>query len=477
MRVPGGTVSGARRRFTRRRWRSERSRFYQSVLPALALVFALGGCALPRAAAPPHGETASAAVLGIQNARFWADGETAPLVREFKRAAEREAATSALGPNDERTPASFLALSGGGDNGAFGAGLLVGWTASGTRPEFRLVTGVSTGSLIAPFAFLGPAYDNQLRAVFTTIAKRHVLESNNVLGAVLFGDALADTSPLFRLISRYANEEMLRAIAHEYEKGRLLFIGTTNIDVQRPVIWNIGAIATSRKPGALDLFRHILLASAAIPGAFPPVMIDVDINGRRYEEMHVDGGAIAQAFLYPAGLQLQREAAAIGIKRQRTVYVIRNGRLDTDWASTDRHLLSITGRAIATMIHYSGVNDVLRIYATARRDGLNFRLAYIGTDFPDGPHPQFDTAYMRSLFDYAYQKAVHGYPWRAAPPNLEESSAKNPLASSDTGASFRSSSRGLRLGYEAAYARSAQQSPQIGLLTAMPVTGSTFGTR
>lgn len=409
----------------------------QSLLVSLTLALALSGCALSRSAAPPPGEATSATVLGIPNARFWADGPTAPLIREFKLSAEREAATSPLDKNGQRSPVSFLALSGGGDNGAFGAGLLVGWTASGTRPQFRLVTGVSTGSLIAPFAFLGPSYDDQLRAVFTTISKRNILEDNNVLGAVLFGDALADTSPLYRLIAQYANEQMLQAIARQYEKGRLLFIGTTDLDAQRPVIWDIGAIAASGKPGALDLFRRILLASAAIPGAFPPVMVNVDVDGRHYQEMHVDGGAVAQAFLYPVGFQLQREARAIGIHRQRTVYVIRNGRLDADWASTNRHLLSITGRAIATMIHYSGVNDVLRIYATARRDGLNFRLAFIGTDFPDEPHAQFDTKYMRSLFDYAYQKAVRGYPWRTTPPGLEDSSGGKSAASSNSDVTLR----------------------------------------
>ncbi|MGH7072105.1 MAG: patatin-like phospholipase family protein [Acetobacteraceae bacterium] len=429
----------------------------------LALALALGGCALSRMPAPPLGDAGSATVLGIPNARFWADGETAPIIAEFKRSAAREAAASPPGPNGERAPVSFLALSGGGDNGAFGAGLLVGWTASGTRPEFRLVTGVSTGSLIAPFAFLGPSYDDQLRAIFTTISKRDILESNNVVTAAIFGEALADTSSLYRLIERYANQEMLRAIAQQYAKGRLLFIGTTDLDAQRPMIWNIGAIAASGKPGALDLFRRILLASSAIPGAFPPVMIDVDANGRHYQEMQVDGGAVAQAFLYPVGFQLQREAAAVGIKRQRTVYVIRNGRLDADWASTNRHLLSITGRAIATMIHYSGVNDVLRIYATARRDRLNFRLAYIGTDFPDEPHPLFDTAYMRSLFDYAYRKAVRGYPWRTAPPNLEGSPGERPAASSDFGATPRSSSLGTRRAeYETADTRSVQPDSPVG---------------
>ncbi|MGH7122073.1 MAG: patatin-like phospholipase family protein [Acetobacteraceae bacterium] len=456
--------------YAHRSWAFGRRRPYPALLPMFGLLLALSGCALSREPAPPHGDTDTATVLGIPNARFWADGETTPFIREIQLSAKREAAAFPPGPGGERAPVSFLSLSGGGENGAFGAGLLVGWTASGRRPEFRLVTGVSTGSLIAPFAFLGPSYDNQLRMVFTNISKQNVLESNDLLPAVLFGEALADSSPLYRLIARFANAEMLQAIAREYEKGRLLFIGTTNLDAQRPVIWNIGAIAASGKPGALDLFRRILLASSAIPGAFPPVMINVDVSGRHYQEMHVDGGAVAQAFLYPVRFQLKREAEAVGIKRQRTVYVIRNGRLDADWASTDRHLLSITGRAIATMIHYSGVNDVLRIYATARRDGLRFRLAYIGVDAPDEPHPQFDTAYMRSLFDYAYQKAAHGYPWRTAPPGLEEHANGKRAAPSVSDATSRPSSPETRSGYEGAGARSPRPNLQLGLPTAMPAS-------
>src|SRR5439155_3381052 len=140
------------------------------------------------------------------------------------------------------------------------------------------------------------AYDQQLRAVYTGIGPKDVYEKRNLLSAV-FNGSLADTAPLFALISRYANGEMLAAIAEEYRRGRLLLIGTTDIDVQRPVIWNIGALTASGRPEALDLVRKILLASAAVPGVFPPVLIDVEAGGRHYQEMHVDGGAVAQTFL------------------------------------------------------------------------------------------------------------------------------------------------------------------------------------
>jgi predicted patatin/cPLA2 family phospholipase len=387
-------------------------------LATCVLVVMLVACSTSRLDAPPADQTSKLQILGISNARFWIDEGLNPIMGEMKLSLAREQAAAPPGASGMKSaPVQFLALSGGADNGAFGAGLLVGWTASGQRPEFKLVTGISTGSLIAPFAFLGPSYDNQLRAVFTEVSQKDIFR-NRFFTAAITDDAMANTAPLFSLISKYANQQMLDDIAREYAKGRLLFIGSTNIDVQRPVIWNIGAIAASKQPGALDLFRKILLASSAIPGAFPPVLIDVDVDGQHHQEMHVDGGAIAQTFLYPVGIKLQEASLKAGIKRERTAYIIRNGRLDPDWANTHREFLSIAGRAIATMIHYSGVNDITRIYFTTQRDGVNFRLAYIGKDFPDEQHEQFDPKYMQSLFDYGYQKARNGYPWLNAPPGF-----------------------------------------------------------
>src|SRR4029079_4387815 len=172
---------------------------------------------------------------------------------------------------------------GGGDNGAFGSGLLVGWGEAGHRPEFKLVTGVSTGSLIAPFALVGAEYDLQLRQVYTTISADDVYRDRGLLKAV-FDDAMEDTSPLAGLIARHADADLLAAIAREYKKGRLLLIGTTDLDAERPVIWDIGALASSAHPGALALFRQILRASSAVPGVFQPVLIDVELDGRKYQE-------------------------------------------------------------------------------------------------------------------------------------------------------------------------------------------------
>ncbi|MBM3648211.1 MAG: patatin family protein [Alphaproteobacteria bacterium] len=382
------------------------------------LSLALAACGHPsREPAVPRADTTRAQPLGIPNLRFFADGDPTLMAQEAARAlAKEQAHLRAAGRSTTRLPpVSYLAVSGGGDNGAFGAGLLNGWTQAGTRPEFKMVTGVSTGALIAPFAFLGPSYDYAVREVYTTITPDMVYRSRGITAAV-FDDAMADTAPLAQIIAKYADEKMFAEIAREYGEGRLLLIGTTDLDAQRPVIWNIGALAASGHPQALDLFRKILRALAAIPGLFQPVMVDVELDGRKYQEMHVDGGAIAQLFLYPPSIDMSQAR----IQRQRHAYVIRNARLDPDYAVTERQTISIAGRAIVAMLAASGVNDVLRTYFTSQRDGVDYNLAYIGTDFkpPAEKTGEFDPVYMRSLYDYGFRQAKEGREWHKLPPGL-----------------------------------------------------------
>jgi hypothetical protein len=378
----------------------------------------LAGCATPqRGTAVPMGQTTQASVLGVPNERFFPLYGTAPLEAEFAAAADRLRRTQGLAPNAPLPEVQLLSVSGGGENGAFGAGLLCGWSEQGTRPVFELVTGISTGALTAPFAYLGSSYDPQLRAVYTELTPARVL-SKRYFTAALFDDAIADNSPLFGTISGYLNADMQAALARAYDDGRLLLIGTTDLDAQQPVFWNLGAIAKSGHPRALDTIRRVLLASAAIPGAFPPTMFDVTVDGKPYQEMHVDGGAFAQAFLYPAALTRQRRVRMTGGQSvvPAIAYIIRNGRLDPEWATVERSTLNIAGRAIGTMITASGYNDVLRMYSTTQRDGIGFNLAYIGSDFTQKLPEPFDQGYMRALFDYGYQRARRGYDWSKAPP-------------------------------------------------------------
>ena len=396
----------------------------RNILPLVALslcVIVLGACSIPeRGPGVPVADTTRALPLGIPNARFFADGDPRPMIEEGTRAFEREqAALRAEGKSPTRLPpVYYLAVSGGGDNGAFGAGLMNGWTALGTRPEFKMVTGVSTGALIAPFAFLGPDYDTALRDVYTTMTPDKVFKVRG-LTAALFDDAMADTGPLAQVIATYADQKMFDAISREYQKGRLLLIGTTDLDAQRPVIWNIGAIAASGHPGGLELFRKILRASAAIPGAFQPVLFDVEVDGKKYQEMHVDGGAIAQLFLYPASSDMR----ASGFRRERHAYVIRNARLDPDHSASERRTISIAGRAINTMLAASGQNDVLRTYFISQRDGVDYNLAYIGADFSAPKAGEFDQAYMQALYTYGFQEGRDGRAWHKLPPGLQARTA------------------------------------------------------
>lgn len=314
-------------------------------------------------------------------------------------------------------PAAYLAISGGGDDGAFGAGLLNGWTKSGTRPTFMLVTGVSTGALIAPFAFLGPDYDAKLKAFFTEVPLSDIA-AQRPLPAWYFGDSIADSTVLQKLVRQYMTKEILDAIAAEHQKGRMLLIGTTNLDSRLPTVWNITKIAATRSPKALELVQKIIIASAAIPGTFSPVMIDVETGAGAFQEMHVDGATAAQMFVYPAAIKLEELAAASAARRAIKLYIIRNARLDPEWTQVERRTLPIAMRAISTLTQYQGLGDLYQIYSVARRDGVDFNLAYVPPTFRTPHTTDFDATYMRALFDVGYRMSESGYPWAKAPPIL-----------------------------------------------------------
>lgn len=388
-----------------------------------ALVVLLSACAvLPRLEAVPASLTEQATVPGFPDSRLWLDGDLAPFVKVATTdlARERETLEQQGLPVDPMPPMTFLAISGGGDNGAFGAGVLAGWTASGQRPTFRVVTGVSAGALIAPFAYLGPEYDDIVRQVATSIGPGDVFKPRSRLAGLL-SDGMSSSSPLRRLVERYVTPELLAKIAKEYATGRALQIATTDLDAGRQVVWNMGAIASSSTPGALELFRNIMIASISIPGAVSPVMIDVEVDGKHYQEMHVDGGVIAQLFAYPSrAVAAVEKATGKPLNRAIRVYVIRNGRLDADWMDTPRRTLAIGKRAIDSLVQAEGVQDVRRTYRIARQDHADFNLAYIAADFPATEHPMFETSYMNALFEYGYRLAREGGAWHKAPPDEVE---------------------------------------------------------
>ena len=383
----------------------------------------LGGCATTeRLPAVPLSLASSAAPLDIPDARFYGDTDaermSALATQLFDRAKAAAIASGSTGKLDVRP--NFLAISGGGDDGAYGAGLLAGWSARGDRPEFAVVTGVSTGALSAPFAFLGPEYDDQLKRIYTETSAGDIFKPRGFMAAVA-DDAMADSAPLRDRIQSFVDARMVRRLAEEYDKGRLLLILTTNLDQGRSVIWNIGAIAASGHPRSRALIIDILLASAAVPGVFPPVMINVAVDGKEYQEMHVDGGAVAQAFLYPPTFKLKAKLKELGIKNAKTTaYIIRNGRPYRPEESVKRQTLKIAQQAISTMTASSGVNDLYRMYLTSKRDGVTFKLAYIEDDFHLPYKGPFDKAYMNTLFEHGYEVGRAGYSWHSTPPGYQD---------------------------------------------------------
>jgi len=380
---------------------------------SLALIVAallLAACAyIPREPFTAQ-EQAIADIPGIPNARFWVDGTDAEL-REFVRGSALTGAASSTGSFE------VLALSGGAYDGAFGAGVINGWTASGTRPKFAIVTGVSAGALIAPLAFLGPSYDARLQEAFAGTAAQFLGDLGGVFS--LLGTAEVRRQSLVELVDAFVDYDLLRAVAAEHAKGRRLFVVTTNLDAQRGVVWDMGAIA-SAGPQARDLFRDVLVASASIPGIFGPTYIEVQANGRRFREMHIDGGATTQVFILPDVVFATGRGLTTPKGTPAQLWVVINNRLTPEFEVVEAGILSEVPRAFSTLIKASAKGT---LYAASTYVGPgHFHLTYIDQGFEDllksnpGLQPGFNAAYMQTLFRYGYNKALSARPWLSSVP-------------------------------------------------------------
>jgi predicted patatin/cPLA2 family phospholipase len=373
----------------------------QLLVPAWALLTAmliLAGCgSLPRESYTAS-DAVSSRVLNLGELRRYAD----------------EPASTWTNVNTRGGPLSYLALSGGGADGAYGAGVLNGWTAAGTRPEFTVVSGVSTGALIAPFAFLGPAYDATLRDVYTSGVAESLLNTPSIVRA-LFGSGLFGNTHLRELVARYVGQDMLAAIAAECARGRSLLIVTTNLDTQRTVIWDMGRIATIGSPQALDLFRDVLAASASIPVVFPPMLIEAEANGHRFQEMHVDGGVTAPVLTLPEAFLLRNGAIARGLRMN--IYILVNDKVERDFQLVPNSTIGIAARASASVMKTQIRSVLFETYDSARRNNFGFNLTYIDKDVPSSGSSGFETGYMRSLYQYGFDKAKAGNFWAKAPPS------------------------------------------------------------
>ncbi|MBX9683692.1 MAG: patatin-like phospholipase family protein [Hyphomicrobium sp.] len=338
-------------------------------------------------------------VTGVPGVRFWADDVPKDAMAEIRRMTPNlpVIAKDAKRGEGRRPIVETLALSGGGSDGAFGAGVLAGWTARGNRPEFEIVTGVSAGAIIAPFAFLGPAHDEELRRIWTEYQASDVATAQIIPG-LFGGSALADSKPLANLVAKYVDRTMVRDIAAQYKRGRLLLVLTTNLDAQRPVVWNMGEIALFDTDEALELFRSVILASAAIPGALPPVNIPVEVNGKMYEEMHVDGGTTRELFVTAVQAPFKAFDPLYAAPPIRHLYIIKNGKLTPETEVVPQTTLTIATRAISTLIKSQNWGELYRIYRMALDAGADFNLMAVPASF-NKP--------LKGLYDPEYQKALY----------------------------------------------------------------------
>lgn len=315
-------------------------------------------------------------------------------------------------------PPDVLSISSGGLNGAFAAGVLCGWTEHGTRPLFRVVTGVSIGAIIAPFAFLGSEYDDRLEEMARCATDENIYRARGSVEALL-GDSLADNAPLARFVARYVDEGVLMAVAAEHGKGRRLFVATTNLDTKRPVIWDLGAIASSGSSGALRVLRQVIVASAAAPVLFPPSYVEVEYAGRRYDEMHVDGAVSSQIMLYGESLTLEEALPSADAPRARpTHYIILNRQPSAPWNPVEPTLRAIAINSVTRLMQDQSVGDLWQAYAACVRDGVEFRLAAIPDDEELPSAPGIDMAAVARLFERGRALARAGYPWAKEPPGL-----------------------------------------------------------
>lgn len=374
--------------------------------------------------AVPHSLAEEAHLPGYTAIRFWGDKDTPAFEDALKHQliALKAAAAAGKMPEAEKR-ADVLAISGGGDQGAFGAGYLKGWSERGTRPTFATVTGVSTGALAAPFAFLGPTHDQELKAIYTDNGAKNLYDTRWDLG--VFSNALKDTAPLRAMIERYATDAFLDQVAEQYRLGRRLLVSTTNLDEERPVIWDLTAIAASGQPSRRQLFVDLLIASSAVPGIFPPVKIAVRTSdGQMHDELHVDGSVTMQMFFLPPGIKLlETEQEVFGHKRDRNLYALRNGKLYPEFDKSKDTAAALLQRGVQAIVKYQTVYNLRLLENAANDSGTQFRFMGIPRGFDDEAADKFSREQAVKLYESARAAGAKGQWLRQVPETPELTAA------------------------------------------------------
>jgi hypothetical protein len=325
------------------------------------------------------------------------------------------------------TGVNILALSGGGANGAFGAGVLVGWTQRGDRPPFQLVTGVSTGALIAPFAFLGSAYDDKLRTAYINGAAAKLL-TRNILPR-LFIEGVYSGEKLKALVDTYVDADMVADIAKAHTKGRRLIVATTDLDLQKSILWNLGAIAQQgmergtpqARQQALQLIRQVLVASASLPGAFAPVLIETQTDfagiSRTFREMHADGSISLPFFVLPESLPkaLMSLRRPEGQKTKSHIYILINGNINPRFDITKNTTLSVAARSLDTLTRAQARTTLATIKTFADVNGFEVKVMAMPDDYGSGGILAFDKLSMQKLFAYGLSLGQSPKAFKSAP--------------------------------------------------------------
>jgi predicted acylesterase/phospholipase RssA len=367
------------------------------------LVATLAGCVGAARETYRNQDAAVAQVQGFSNIRTYLDAGPA----EPGERAE-------WGPVASQKKLDYLIISGGGSGGAFSVGALTAWSELGTRPKFDIVSGVSTGALIAPFVFLGRSYDPLLVNLYTSGVAKDLVDRRWLPNAVL-GQSLLRQEPLRKMVERYVTSDLLNAIANEHRAGRRLLVLTSNLDSQRPVVWNMGAIAASGQPGALKLFRDVLIASASIPGVYPAVMIKVTAGNNSFQEMHSDGGAASQILTIPDAVLAEGGSRPVKKRNSINLYVLVNNALMPEFSTTQDSTLPVMARAYSMLIKSQTRSALLALYQYALRRQISFHVAAIDKHFAYNMSDPFNPNYMRSVFELGHAEMMSGTLWKPKP--------------------------------------------------------------